>query len=142
MEAYQWQFPHPFIHQIEVQEADIDGLGHANNACYVRWCEDTAWAHSHRVGVGLDQFHALDRAMAVRKADYDYRFAAYAGERLLIATWITDISAAQMTRYFQFVREADSTTILLAKWLLVCIEISSGKPKRLPVEFKAAYGNT
>jgi len=29
--------------------------------------------------------------------------------------------------------------VLRGKWELVCIELSSGRPKRFPAEFKAAY---
>ena len=39
---------------MEVQEADIDGLGHANNTVFVRWIQDVAVAHSVAVG-----FHRL-----------------------------------------------------------------------------------
>jgi hypothetical protein len=35
---FDWDFPKPHVHTIQVAEADIDGMGHANNACYVGWC--------------------------------------------------------------------------------------------------------
>jgi len=41
-----WDYPTPFTHQLTVSRANIDGMGHANNACYVVWCEDCAWKHS------------------------------------------------------------------------------------------------
>ena len=45
-----------------------------------------------------------------------------------------------MTRHFQLVRPADGTTLLRAQTTFVCIELSSGKPKRMPVEFVDGYG--
>ena len=37
-----WDYPTPFTRQLTVSGADIDGMGHVNNACYVVWCEDCA----------------------------------------------------------------------------------------------------
>jgi acyl-CoA thioester hydrolase len=45
-----------------------------------------------------------------------------------------------MERRFQLRRVADGETLMRGRWGLVCIEISSGKPRRMPPEFVAAYG--
>ena len=45
-----------------------------------------------------------------------------------------------MKRYFQLVRPADGVTLLRAQTTFVCIEMSSGKPKRMPAEFIEGYG--
>ncbi|MEB0151077.1 acyl-CoA thioesterase, partial [Pseudomonas sp. CCC2.2] len=41
---------------------------------------------------------------------------------------------------FQLVRPADGATLLRAQTTFVCIELSTGKPKRLPPEFIEGYG--
>ena len=35
----------PFSHPIDVQPADIDFMGHVNNARYLNWVQDTVLAH-------------------------------------------------------------------------------------------------
>ncbi|HCB43999.1 MAG TPA: acyl-CoA thioesterase, partial [Pseudomonas sp.] len=60
-----WDLPTPFTLPILVGADDIDELGHANNAVYVRWLERCAWQHSQSLGLGLAQYRELDRAMAV-----------------------------------------------------------------------------
>ncbi len=45
-----------------------------------------------------------------------------------------------MTRHFQLKRPRDNTTLLRAQTTFVCIELSSGKPKRMPTEFIEGYG--
>lgn len=135
-----WRHPAPYIHEICVDATDMDGLQHSNNACYVKWCEQAAWQHSQQLGLGLDDYQRLDRAMAVRQAHYDYRLPTHAGDVLLVGTWLHNMSGAKMERSFQLVRLADRQTVLLAHWQLTCIEISSGKPKRLPEAFINAYG--
>ncbi|MBD9500137.1 acyl-CoA thioesterase [Pseudomonas sp. BGr12] len=136
-----WQLPDPFVIDIEVKSEDIDGLGHANNAVYVSWLERCAWRHSQSLGLDLAEYRRLDRAMAVVRHEVDYLAAAYEGEQLQLATWIVQSDQRlKMTRHFQLVRPADALTLLRAQTTFVCIELSSGKPKRMPVEFTEGYG--
>jgi len=135
-----WDRPSPFTLELAPQAADIDGLSHTNNAVYVRWCEDAGWAHSHALGLTLDDYKRLDRGMAIRRSEFDYILATTVGEPLLLGTWLqAGDSPLSMQRHFQLVRLKDRSTVLRARWELVCIELSSGRPKRLPQEFIAAY---
>lgn len=45
-----------------------------------------------------------------------------------------------MARRFQVVRLADGVTLLRAGMRFACIELSSGRPRRLPKEFITGYG--
>jgi acyl-CoA thioester hydrolase len=44
-----------------------------------------------------------------------------------------------MERRFQLVRDSDGATVLRGRWDLVCIELSSGRPRRMPAEFLDTY---
>jgi acyl-CoA thioester hydrolase len=44
-----------------------------------------------------------------------------------------------MERRFQLVRASDGATVLRGRWDLVCIEMSSGRARRMPQEFLSAY---
>ena len=59
-----WDYPQPHIVPVMPQAGDIDGLQHTNNAVYVRWCEHAAWHHSKALGLDLEDYRRLDRAMA------------------------------------------------------------------------------
>jgi len=61
-------------------------------------------------------------------------------EPLLLGTWLLPgDSTLSMHRQFQLIRLRDNSTVRRARWNLVCIELSSGRPKRMPPEFTAAY---
>lgn len=136
-----WDQPDAFIIDIDVEAEHIDELGHANNAVYVVWLERCAWQHSQSLGLGLEDYQRLDRAMAVLRHEIDYLAAAYRGDRLQLATWIVQSDQRlKMQRNFQLVRPADATTLLRAQTTFVCIQMSSGKPKRMPAEFVGGYG--
>ncbi len=135
-----WDYPHPFTLPAMPQREDIDGLNHTNNAVYVRWCEKVAWAHSESLGLSLADYRRLDRAMAIRRGEYDYLLPAALHDELTLATWLLD-SDGKMTlgRGFQLIRNRDQVTLMRGRWDLVCIELSSGRVRRMPAEFCQGY---
>jgi acyl-CoA thioester hydrolase len=135
-----WDAPHPFTLALKPGSADIDGLNHTNNAVYVRWCEQIGWAHSEALGLGIADYRRLDRAMAIRRGTYDYLLPTFDGEALTLATWLSGGDGKlTLERHFQLVRDSDQATVLRGHWDLVCIDMSSGRARRMPPEFLAAY---
>ena len=135
-----WDLPDPFAIDVVVAPGDIDGYGHANNACYVRWCEEVVWAHSRSVGMDLADFQELGRAMAVHHSEFDYLAPAFEGDRLEVANWIVAIDGRlSARRQFQIRRPADGRTLLRAEIRFVCIDLASGRPRRMPARFLETY---
>lgn len=135
-----WDYPNPYLRHDVVRADDVDGLQHTNNAVYVRWCEACAWGHSAALGLDLDAYQRLDRAMAVVEARYEYLQASHLGDEIVTGTWIVDWDRRlTMRRLFQ-IRRADGPTLLRGEQRFACIEISTGRPRRLPQEFLAGYG--
>ena len=83
-----WDHPNPFTLNVSPQAEDIDGLNHTNNAVYVQWCERIGWAHSEALHLSLADYQRLDRAMAIRRGEYDYLLPSLLGEGLTLATWL------------------------------------------------------
>jgi len=139
--AFGWDLPRPFVIDILVAPEAIDHYGHVNNAQYLRWVEQASWAHSGQLGLTLEHYRALDRAMAVHRHELDYLAPGFEGERLAMATWIVACdSRLTLTRRFQLIRPQDGVTLLRARTRYACIALSSGRPRRLPPEFVSAYG--
>ncbi len=135
-----WDFPDPFVLSVSPQPEDIDGLDHTNNAIYVKWCERAGWAHSEALGLAMADYQRLDRAMAIRRGEYEYLLPSFLGEQLMLGTWLVGGDGRlAMQRRFQLIRKSDGMTLMRGVWDLVCIEISSGKPRRMPPEFVAVY---
>ncbi len=135
-----WDYPQPFTRPVSPKDIDIDGLNHTNNAVYVRWCEEVAWAHSEALGLDLADYQRLDRAMAIRRGEYDYVLPTLLGEQLTLATWLfASDGKLTMDRRFQLIRDRDQVTVLRGRWDLVCIELSSGRARRMPPEFCDIY---
>jgi len=136
-----WDYPQPFLMDVNVKPEHIDGLKHVNNAVYVKWCEQVGWHHSAALGLSLNEYQTLDRALAIRRSEFEYLRAAHLGDELQAATWLTSTDdRLTLERHFQIIRVRDGVTLLRARWDLICIAMSSGRPKRMPEAFKSIYG--
>lgn len=138
--AMAWDFPDPFTLPLQPKDSDIDGLNHTNNAVYVQWCAAASWRHSESLGLSATDCQRLDRGMAVHRAEYDYLRPALLGDHLTLGTWLlTRASEVRMERRLQLIRDSDGATLLRARWELVCIQISTGRPSRMPAEFRHTF---
>lgn len=139
--ATYWDYPQPYTAAFSVTPEHIDALQHTANTVYVQWCMDVAWAHTTALGLGAEQYQQLDRAMALTRAEYDYRRATYLGDCVVAGTWITSWEKKlTMERRVQLVNANTGDTVLRARLEFACIEISSGKPRRPPTAFIERYG--
>lgn len=136
-----WDYPDPYWMRLEVQPGDIDGLYHTNNTVYVDWCQKAAWAHSVYLGLDLETYRALDRAMVIIQSEFSYLQASREGDEVVVGTWIVEWDKSlTMSRRFQVIRPRDGATLLRASMRFACIELSSGRPRRMPPEFVDGYG--
>ncbi len=135
-----WDTPPAHRCAAKVEAADVDGLDHCNNVSYLRWLEQAAWQHSIELGLDLDAYKRLDRAMVVRRHELDYLGAAYLGDELIVGTWLhQNDGKLSLWRKYQIIRPRDRTVLIRATTHFVCAELSTGRPKRQPEEFLRAY---
>jgi acyl-CoA thioester hydrolase len=131
-----WDLPSPFIHQRIAVHNEIDGYGHVNNAVYVAWLDDCAWAHSISRGISPELCRSLNRGMAVWRTQINYLRAAQEGDQVEVATWpVRNDCKLRIERRFQIRRKTDGETLLRALLHYVCIDLHTGRAKRMPEEF-------
>ncbi|QIO05571.1 acyl-CoA thioesterase [Acinetobacter shaoyimingii] len=125
--------------KIKVSPEHIDVLGHVNNVVYVSWMQDVATAHIESLGLGIKQYLELKHAMVAVEHQMQYRKAALEGEEIILRTWLHDINALYSFRQYAFYREKDQTVLFTAMTKWACVEIATGRPKRLSPSFTQAY---
>ena len=132
-----WDLPEPFIETRVAARDEIDGYGHVNNAVYVAWLDSCAWAHATALSLGPDVCARLNRGMAVWRTQIHYLGAAFAGDTVEIATWpVFNDARLRIDRRFQVRRRGAGETLLRALLHYVCIDLESGKARRMPPEFR------
>jgi acyl-CoA thioester hydrolase len=131
-----WDLPSPFIQRRVAVRDEIDGYGHVNNAVYVAWLDACAWAHSTARGIPPELCSTLNRGMVVWRTQINYLRAAMEGDELEVATWpVHNDNRLRIVRRFQIRRASDGETLLRALLHYVCIDLQTGRPKRMPEEF-------
>lgn len=134
-----WDAPAPHVTAVDVTSAHIDLMQHVNNVHYLQWLENVAWDHSVALGMRQQDYTRLGHGMVVRRHELDYVAPALLGDRVLLATWIVGLDRLSLHRRYQFVRETDGATLFRGATHFVCVEIASGKVRRMPPEFAEAY---
>ena len=125
--------------KITVQPEHIDVLGHVNNVVYLSWMQDAATAHIEALGLGLKEYLELKHAMVAVEHHVQYRKAALQGEEIILRTWLNDINALYSFRQYAFYRPSDKAVLFMGNTQWACVEIATGRPKRMSPTFMQAY---
>lgn len=132
--------PGPYVQTVTVGPEHLDAFQHTNNVVYLGWMEEVAWAHSVALGFGMDDFRRLGAGCVARRHELDYLAPTFAGDTLHVATWIAQNQGRlDMWRAYQIVRAQDGRTVLRGRTRWVCVDLKTGRPRRQPPEFVAAY---
>ncbi len=138
-----WDYPDPFIVTVTVKPDYIDDFQHTNNVVYLTWMAKVAWEHSKALGLDFEAYAKIGKGMVVRAHEMEYLGPSHEGEKIDIATWITgNDGKLRLRRRFQMVNAETGKTLLRGRSDFVCIDIKSGKPKRMPQGFVDAYALT
>ena len=125
--------------KITVQPEHIDVLGHVNNVVYLSWMQDAATAHIEALGLGLKEYLELKHAMVAVEHHVQYRKAALQGEEIILRTWLNDINALYSFRQYAFYRPSDKAVLFMGNTQWACVEIATGRPKRMSPTLMQAY---
>lgn len=133
--------PAIYHYPLTVADADIDELGHANNIAYLKWMQAAALAHSAEQGWPGEKYHEFGAGWVVRSHQIDYLQPAFAGEEIVVRTWVADMKKVTSLRRYQIVRAGGEKESVLAvaatDWAF--IQFKTGMPKRIPPEVSGAF---
>ncbi len=135
-----WPIANPFIQRRAAREADIDGFNHVNNARYIDWANEIAWAHSDALGLSMADYLRIGVGCVVWRHEFDYVAPVVLGDEIDIATWIAENdNRVRLVRAYEMRNAATGRTVFRGRTTFVSIDMKSGKPARMPAEFIAAY---
>jgi acyl-CoA thioester hydrolase len=119
---------------VQASERDIDANGHVNNIVYVQWMQDVAIAHSDAVGCSAATT-AAGCTWVARSHHIEYLRPAYAGDCILVQTWLVDATRKSSSpRRYRMVRASDGTVLARGETLWVFIDTQTGRPRTIPPE--------
>lgn len=126
-------------HRLIVPEDAIDGQGHVNNLEYIRWMQDAAISHSDAQGWPAERYRRLGAGWVVRAHRIEYLRPAFAGEQILIRTWVSDLRKIRSLRKYKIIRSPDQTVLARAETDWAFIDNARRVPRRIPPELANAF---
>lgn len=135
-----WPVVSPFVIRKIVGAGDIDAFNHVNNARYIDWANEIAWAHSDALGLSMDDYIRIGTGCVVWRHEFDYLAPAHLGDEIEIATWIAENdNRVRLVRAYEMRQFQTGKIVFRGRTKFVCIDMKTGKPARMPAAFIAAY---
>ncbi len=125
-----------FSLRITPSAADIDELGHVNNAVWVRWIQDVATAHWNAVASAE---HLARWIWVVVRHEIDYLGNVGVGETVMARTWISDPpKGARFDRNMEF-KNASGKIVVRSKTTWAVVDRATGRIARVPRDVAAPF---
>ena len=124
-----------FAIKVTASAADIDELGHVNNAIYLRWIQDVATSHWNAVA---PQDHRDTYVWVVTRHEIDYLRPTLLGETLTLTTWVGEPKGARFDRYVE-ISGADGQLRVKALTTWAIVDRATGRLARVRPEIAAPF---
>ena len=119
----------------------IDGNNHVNNQTYLQWMNDAAIAHANLIGSSLSDCLANGGSWFAREHTMTYLAAAFEGNQLTIATWISELTKISCMRYYKVTRDSDNKELFRGKTFWVFVNADNGRPMKIPLAIHNCFAS-
>jgi acyl-CoA thioester hydrolase len=124
---------HPF--KIKILPADIDFMGHVNNARYLNWVQDAVLDHWRKLA---PPEAVAQQAWVALKHEISYRKPAFLGDTDVVATTVLQsIKGARAFYETVIKRGEDVLAEVQSSWC--CIDAETLRPSRISADIAAYF---
>lgn len=131
--------PAIFEYHVTVTDAEIDEQGHVNNVEYIRWMQEAAVAHSAAQGWPARRYQEIGAGWVARSHQIEYLQAAFAGDEVVVYTWVSNFRKVRSLRKYKIIRRQDRTVLAIAETDWTFIGLAHRVPRRPPAEVQASF---
>ena len=124
----------PFAHPIDITPADIDFMGHVNNARYLGWVQDAVLAHWRKFAPAEA---VAERAWVALKHEITYRKPAFLDDDIIARTVLESTRGARA--FYHTVIERGGEVLAEVKSSWCCIDAQSLRPARIGEEIASRF---
>ena len=119
--------------EINVRFADIDVMGHVNNAIFLSYFEEGRMAF-FEAAIGIDWNWKTDGIVLARN-EVDYKVPVLLKDKPIIDTWIVEIGKKSMVFAYSIHNDAGKE-FATGRSVLVCFDYEKGVTKEVPDKWK------
>ena len=130
-----------FLLRRRVEWRDIDPMKHVNNATYLSYMDDAAFEIGRAHGWPSERYIAEGFVVLVRGHRIEYLQPATMDDELEISTWVSDLRHVTGIRHYAIRRLADGELLARASSRVAWVNLSTGRPARIPEHFVADFAD-
>jgi acyl-CoA thioester hydrolase len=119
----------PYIVPLEIEPADIDFMGHVNNASYLKWVQEAVLSHWHRIAPPAVASAHLWVAL---KHEITYRKPAFLDDRLVATVRLERVQRA--SAFYDTVIRRGEEILAEVKSRWCCLDAETLRPKRVEAD--------
>ncbi|MDG2408801.1 MAG: thioesterase [Pirellulales bacterium] len=123
---------YPYHHVIGENEVEPDG--YVSCLTYLLWTRSAAQEHSAKQGWTHEKYIEIGAAWVVRTHHIDYFRPAFAGEEVVIDTWVSNFGKTRSLRKYLIRRPEDDCVLVTAETNWALVDIAKRRPRRIPQE--------
>lgn len=123
----------------QVAWADLDPVGHVNNANYLAYLEEAGVQAAALYGWSMTRMAAAGFGVVARTVRLVYQQPALLGDELAITTWISDVRRVSAVRHYTITRSSDGALLLRARTHFVWVDLATQRPIRIPDGFMTDF---
>jgi len=118
----------PFSTPIEVRFADLDALGHVNNATFITYLEQARWYWWEGF---LEGRPFLDEGFLIARVEMDYRKSIVMEDPIRVEIRCTQVGNTSFTLGCKVVRSTDGVVMAEGQTVQVMMDFKTGRPRPL-----------
>jgi 4-hydroxybenzoyl-CoA thioesterase/acyl-CoA thioester hydrolase len=127
--------------ETQVMFFDTDCAAVVHNIAYLRFIETARTLLAEKLGMGLRAMAESKQYPVVVRTEIDYRKPAALGDILEVHGRLESLERSRFWCAFEVRRRGDDLLMVTCRQMLAIVQMPSGRPMRLPVEWSERYAH-
>lgn len=128
------------VSKICVASCEVDSFGHVNNAVYLQYCERARNDYMLQCGLKFGDFKKWNAGPVLFRAVLDYKRPSVVDDELRIHGEIISRGRTRFQIVHRFERIIDQSIVCSAELEFAFVDLTTGRPCRVPAQFFGAFG--
>jgi acyl-CoA thioester hydrolase len=128
------------VSELRVRSCDVDSFGHVNNAVYLMYAEAARNDYMLQRGMTFADFKRWNAGPVLISARLDYKAPAHTDDELVITGLMQGQGRTRFGIVHEILRKRDGKEVCHAELDFAFVDLTTGRPCRMPEEFSKAFG--
>ena len=127
--------------EVQVMFFDTDCGGVVHNLAYLRFIEMARTYLADQLGMGFVAMSRDQQYPVVVRTEIDYKRPAVLWDKLIVLGRLESVERSRFWCSFEIIRPCDGMLMVTSRQMLAVVQMPSGKPLRLPIEWATRFAH-